>query len=956
MPVNGWRRWVRRAWYALECADCPPRAVRWRAAAALRLEELESRLTPSAFPAYPFVASIQRTDPVGPVTAVGTVGFTVTFSKAVTGVDPTDFRLAATGTIQAQSLQVTPVSESVYTVTVGGVTGTGDLGLNLVNNGSIRDLAGNPLVQQNAPASFGNLIGSLPPAAGSFAVTAADLTGNGKTDLVIANGSGINVLLGDGDGTFQPPVLYAQDTGPVSVAVADLNGDGVPDIVFAGSGGVGVLLGNGDGTFGEPSFFFTGGNATFVTVADVNGDGKPDLIVANSGGGDQIGSVSVMLGNGDGTFQSPSVLLPVANPTSVAVADVNGDGIPDLVVTDAATGTVDVFLGVGNGTFKGPLVSPAGPDPTSVAVADLNGDGIADVVVTNPGTNTVSVLIGNGDGTFRSPVAFAAGQGPADVAVADVNGDGNPDLVVADSTGQNVAVLLGDGAGGFAAPVAFPAGANPLSVVVADVNGDRRPDIVADGAGGGGALLGDGNGSFAGPAYTIDPTQVPGDIVMTVSGVAVAANQTLTLQGTFAEPGAQDMFTVDISWGDGSPDTVLSLGPQARSFAAPHVYTAEGTFVVAATVTDSGGDAAASSLVLPVQPAAFGPIAVVQDQPGQTATASAGVPGVGFFGTVTLAQAPEDAHGVELLLAQLATTALASFDVREFGATALDVGVVTFQFPTTLAPGTPLILEFLDPLTNTLRVFQPAADRPGSFALFVGQGFVFGRVLFDNTSTPKLTQLTGTEFTVAVGVAGSPSNVTAVSRALTSSNPGATAPLGTAAFQSTSQLTFSLAASQASQVSAGLLSVGNASAAGGGGTETDASTAAAAWVEFVADEFGDDPQAVWQYGGEAALRLWVQKPHRPLPPAAPPPDGAPTPAPSPRGKGETSRPEARGPTTPAAPGPSFAAGDGARPPRPADLPTMRPARACLAAASLAGLTIPIPELIRDKKRRRPTGA
>jgi hypothetical protein len=310
---------------------------------------------------------------------------------------------------------------------------------------------------------------------------------------------------------FLAPLPFDAGSAPSAVAVGDFNGDGIKDLAVAnyGDNNVSVLLGNGDGTFQDAVNYAAGTYPSSVAVGDFNGDGTQDLAVANASGG-----VNVLLGNGDGTFQD-AVNYATVDAYSVAVGDFNGDGIKDLAVVgnDDLGGAVNVLLGKGDGTFQTARSFAVQDLPSSVAAADFNGDGFSDLAVVDR-AGVVQVLLSNGNGTFQHPQAWGAGgMDPSSGVVGDFNGDGIPDLAVAglSSDGRNgiVTVLLGTGDGGFRDAAGGAAGLNPQSVVVGDFNGDGIPDLaVANYNFGFGTpsvsvLLGNGDGSFQ-PAMTYD--------------------------------------------------------------------------------------------------------------------------------------------------------------------------------------------------------------------------------------------------------------------------------------------------------------------------------------------------------------------------------------------------------------------------------------------------------------------
>jgi hypothetical protein len=308
---------------------------------------------------------------------------------------------------------------------------------------------------------------------------------------------------------------------PEAIAIGDFNSDGIPDlaVAVAGDENVTLLLGNGRGGFRRGRSFRVGAPPSSVAVADLNHDGRLDLITANGADPSQVGSVSVLLGNGDGTFQPTVNYQAGLQPISVVVADLDGDGEADIVVADSyeflGGNRISVMLGRGDGTLRKPVSYPSGTKPVALAVGDFNHDGNPDVVAVNYLGASLSVFLGNGDGTFRRQVLYPLIDRPEAVAVADINGDGNLDLVVGiidpDFGFGGVGVLLGrpDGTFGQRSFFGFGAELNFFSVALGDLDGDGRLDLVAGDSRGVTTFRGFGDGTFGLPTTYDVASPVP---------------------------------------------------------------------------------------------------------------------------------------------------------------------------------------------------------------------------------------------------------------------------------------------------------------------------------------------------------------------------------------------------------------------------------------------------------------
>lgn len=462
-------------------------------------------------------------------------------------------------------------------------------------------LSGAPATPQAPPPTVSFTTTTTRYSGGFGTPALADLNGDGKLDLLLTNGTvkSVSYSLGNGDGTFQTPVVIPVGVVPTGITVADLNGDGKPDLLIPDNANTVIFLaGQGGGKFAPPVSYTVGNSPIKVIVGDFNGDGRLDFLTANA----TDKTVTVMLQTATGTFQALAPLSLPDRPLNIAAADLNGDGKLDLAVSMPSLHTY-VLRGNGDGTFTilPPLDAPNTIYHTGLAVGDFNGDGYPDILVAD-NSNPISLFLNDGKGGFLAPQSGSIGGWIDSLYVGNENSDGIPDVLAGGNENalwdsNSDAVLFGS-TGGLTSTV-HATGSGPVVdgfSAVGDLNGDGLSDVVTIGNGNSGLEL---DVSIANPLAAISVAPLVGE----------PSNATVADFIDNQRPASTDGLTATIDWGDGysSAGTIVSDGGGNYHVVGSHEYTYNLGFAHTVTVRDAAGNqvkSAPASVTIPNPPGA----------------------------------------------------------------------------------------------------------------------------------------------------------------------------------------------------------------------------------------------------------------------------------------------------------------------------------------------------------------
>ncbi|HXB42310.1 MAG TPA: FG-GAP-like repeat-containing protein [Bacteroidia bacterium] len=324
----------------------------------------------------------------------------------------------------------------------------------------------------SSPTSF--TVGS-----GPTSITSADFNGDTNQDIATTNqyNDNISILLGAGNGNFGVVTNFpiGANSHPTAIISIDFNTDGFIDLatVNFNTNNISVLLGNGTGSFGSVTSFSVDSGPLSIITSDFNSDGKIDIATSHF-----KNTVCVLLGNGSGNFGNATSFTVGSGPYSLCSGDFNTDGKTDLVTANINSGDISILLGTGTGNFAPPTTFTVGASPCSIISKDFNVDGKKDLALVNVNSNIASVFLGTGSGNFNNAVTFGTSNHPSSIIYFDFDGDGIGDLVTANNgTGNDISVLLGTGAGNFSSAINFPAGNSPSPIINSDFNSDSKSDI-----------------------------------------------------------------------------------------------------------------------------------------------------------------------------------------------------------------------------------------------------------------------------------------------------------------------------------------------------------------------------------------------------------------------------------------------------------------------------------------------
>lgn len=504
-------------------------------------------VTPAVVPAHPTTTTIAQSGNPGNYTLTATV----------TGFGGT---VAPTGTVSF-----------LDTSSAGAVLGTADLVAGT-------ETTGLSWTNSQSPATK----------AGPQSIVTGDFNGDGKADIAVGSPGYVSLLLGKGDGTFTVNTadnFAVLANNQVMVAAAFMTLDPADILIFSNSSsGVNnaeMIYGDGKGgeTVGAP--FSPGlGSVSAVATGDFNGDGNQDFVMAGIVSNTSNFAIAVVLGNGNGTFGTPTILPIDGTIQAIGVGDFIGNGKVDIAVMTAVAGTsnlhvVSIFENDGSGNFSpGPSISESGLDPVSMVVADFNGDGKADLAIANSGDNTVTILLNAGNGTFMQLASPSTGSSPSSIAVGDFNGDKVPDLAVSNSGGNTVTILLGNGDGTFTASTSPSTGKTPVSLAVGDFNGGGTSDLA----------VANSNNSVNG-TVTVLLSQAGLTSTATATGITVAGSGAHLVEASYpgdASYAASVSGTTSLTSGSAG----ISLAPGSLTFASQLVGTTSAAQIV--TLSNSG--------------------------------------------------------------------------------------------------------------------------------------------------------------------------------------------------------------------------------------------------------------------------------------------------------------------------------------------------------------------------------